>query len=311
MLGVAAFTPLPSSPQRIVRRIARTPCTVRLPNDGFNPLSRTRTLSLPSRDDSSPARLQHHPFDHRVLSRWGATVLRRISPEPKSMNTSLLSRAPWSDRDAHGRPGDRRNTQCGGPCSFFASAARCRGRVRIPSSASPRRRQRRRVASDGAVSVLIRMAASSSTRSGPGEFQSAAGHGLLGDTLWIRNWPTPNLAVSQERAHQDIADALRHILAPTGITGFLRSGRAYAYPTENALGSECACCRRRCTCGYDGERLESGRLVHPWCGHVRSRRFGQPSRALVPTSVAAAWSSRTPGTRSPPDLSDGQSTGAN
>jgi hypothetical protein len=76
---------------------------------------------------------------------------------------------------------------------------------------------------------------------GPGEFQQADGHGFIGDTLWVRNWPTPRISlftkdgshISTRRTPYDFG---RSFSSPSGISGFLPGGRAFADPPSPVLG---------------------------------------------------------------------------
>ncbi len=75
---------------------------------------------------------------------------------------------------------------------------------------------------------------------GPGEFETAAGHGFVGDTLWVRNWPAPQISrflldgthLATDRTPYDYGYPSA---APPGITGLLVGGRVYVYPTEYLL----------------------------------------------------------------------------
>jgi hypothetical protein len=78
---------------------------------------------------------------------------------------------------------------------------------------------------------------------GPGEFQYAARHGLLGDTLWIRNWTLPRISTFLTSGQHltttrtPFARFAGSFGAPTGVTGYLKDGKAFAYPTEMPTGS--------------------------------------------------------------------------
>jgi hypothetical protein len=102
-----------------------------------------------------------------------------------------------------------------------------------------------RVSTDGAVHVLSAdgefLRTIGRKGNGPGEFQVAAEHGLLGDTLWVRNWPTPRIArflvdgthIGTESTRFQLP---RRFSAPVGITGYLQRGAAYLEVRENTLG---------------------------------------------------------------------------
>ena len=68
---------------------------------------------------------------------------------------------------------------------------------------------------------------------GPGEFQVAMAHGLIGDTLWVTNWPAPRMSLFRKdgthlSTRQTPFDAGRApSTAPVGISGWLAGGRAY------------------------------------------------------------------------------------
>ena len=69
---------------------------------------------------------------------------------------------------------------------------------------------------------------------GPGEFQVASRHGLIGDTLWVTNWPTPRLSLfRKDGTHlsttRSAFDAGARFSAPIGIGGLLAGGRAFVY----------------------------------------------------------------------------------
>ena len=68
---------------------------------------------------------------------------------------------------------------------------------------------------------------------GPGEFQVASAHGLIGDTLWVTNWPTPRMSLFRKDGTH-LATRLtpfdvgqQSSTAPIGISGWLAGGRAY------------------------------------------------------------------------------------
>src|SRR5687768_10191408 len=67
---------------------------------------------------------------------------------------------------------------------------------------------------------------------GPGEFQVASRHGLIGDTLWVTNWPTPRLSLFRKDGTHlsttaSVFDAGARFSAPLGIGGLLVGGRAF------------------------------------------------------------------------------------
>jgi hypothetical protein len=78
---------------------------------------------------------------------------------------------------------------------------------------------------------------------GPGEFQIAAAIGLVGDTLWVRNWPTPRISrfltdgthISTERTLYDFD---YRMTAPAGVSGYLEGGRAWIEPDALVAGQE-------------------------------------------------------------------------
>jgi hypothetical protein len=70
---------------------------------------------------------------------------------------------------------------------------------------------------------------------GPGEFQLADGHGFVGDTLWVRNWPTPRISLfTRDGSHiattRTPYDLGRAFASPAGLSGFLPGGRVYVNP---------------------------------------------------------------------------------
>jgi hypothetical protein len=73
--------------------------------------------------------------------------------------------------------------------------------------------------------------------SGPGEFVRAAGHGLLGDTLWIRNWPLPFISLFSAtgqhlRTWQSRIDTGHDFALPAGATALLQEGGAIFVPDD-------------------------------------------------------------------------------
>lgn len=77
---------------------------------------------------------------------------------------------------------------------------------------------------------------------GPGEFRIAFGHGLVGDTLWIRNFPEPRISTFLlDGTHLETStrrvDFGHPFSAPTGISGLLAGGRAYARPNAFVMGA--------------------------------------------------------------------------
>ncbi len=80
---------------------------------------------------------------------------------------------------------------------------------------------------------------------GPGEFEIAMGLGFVGDTLWIRNFPTPRISrfrldgthLSTERSPYDFGYRLT---APSGLSGYLARGRAWAFADAFVIGQDTA-----------------------------------------------------------------------
>ena len=77
---------------------------------------------------------------------------------------------------------------------------------------------------------------------GPGEFVVAAGHGLVGDTLWIRNWPLPRMSLFTPGGHhvrtwRTQVDIGRPFPTPEGITSLLIGDRAAMVPDAVPLGA--------------------------------------------------------------------------
>ena len=77
---------------------------------------------------------------------------------------------------------------------------------------------------------------------GPGEFVVAAGHGLVGDTLWIRNWPLPRMSLfapggQHIRTWRTQVDIGRPFPTPEGITALLIGDRAAMVPDAVPLGA--------------------------------------------------------------------------
>jgi hypothetical protein len=78
---------------------------------------------------------------------------------------------------------------------------------------------------------------------GPGEFQLAKGHGFVGDTLWVTNWPTPRTSLFRKdgthlSTFRSPVDIGRRLSAPAGITGLLAGGRAYTMIEALTLGTD-------------------------------------------------------------------------
>ena len=77
---------------------------------------------------------------------------------------------------------------------------------------------------------------------GPGEFQVAYRHGLIGDTLWVTNWPTPRISMFRtDGAHlvtrrTPVNIGQMRLSAPAGISGLLTGGRAYVALDALVLG---------------------------------------------------------------------------
>jgi len=102
-----------------------------------------------------------------------------------------------------------------------------------------------RLPSDGAILVLgpdgrfVRKIGRNGA--GPGEFQSAAQHGLIGDTLWVVNWPTPRISLfSVDGNHISTwntpFDLGQRFASPTGISGLFPGGRAWVLPGGSPVG---------------------------------------------------------------------------
>ncbi len=102
-----------------------------------------------------------------------------------------------------------------------------------------------RLPNDGAVSVFdpdgrfVRTIGRKGE--GPGEFQVAAGHGLLGDTLWVINWPTPRVSRFLTNGTHIATSAMPvdygHAFGgPAGVSALLRDGRALIEPPSPVLG---------------------------------------------------------------------------
>lgn len=77
---------------------------------------------------------------------------------------------------------------------------------------------------------------------GPGEFQAASGHGLLGDTLWVINWPTPRVSrfltngTHLSTSHMELMDFGVALSSPQSVTALLRGGRVLAVPSGTPVG---------------------------------------------------------------------------
>lgn len=77
---------------------------------------------------------------------------------------------------------------------------------------------------------------------GPGEFQVAAAHGIVGDTLWVRNAPAPRISkflkdgthLQTFRTSFDFGYSFA--AAAAGISGLLRAGHVYVVPPSPVLG---------------------------------------------------------------------------
>lgn len=81
---------------------------------------------------------------------------------------------------------------------------------------------------------------------GPGEFRLAMDHGLLGDTVWIRNWTEPRISlflrdgthVRTDRTPVDYGDEYPVFASgPPGIRAYLGGGHAVAWPEGPPAGS--------------------------------------------------------------------------
>jgi hypothetical protein len=78
---------------------------------------------------------------------------------------------------------------------------------------------------------------------GPGEFVVAMGHGLVGDTLWIRNWPLPRMSLFTQagthvRTWRTPVDIGRRFSLPEGVTALLAGDRAALVPDAVPTGAE-------------------------------------------------------------------------
>jgi hypothetical protein len=102
-----------------------------------------------------------------------------------------------------------------------------------------------RIASEGAVSIFGPDGAFVRTigrkGQGPGEFEVAANHGLLGDTLWVSNWPTPRISrFLRDGTHITTVrtpfDYGRSFGGPVGLTALLPGGRAIVTPPSPVMG---------------------------------------------------------------------------
>jgi hypothetical protein len=77
---------------------------------------------------------------------------------------------------------------------------------------------------------------------GPGEFDFALAHGLLGDTLWVRNGFAPRISTfTTGGAHISTTPTLFQLgsyqfSAPLSTSGYMRNGRAYLLVDANVLG---------------------------------------------------------------------------
>jgi hypothetical protein len=69
---------------------------------------------------------------------------------------------------------------------------------------------------------------------GPGEFQIAGAHGLIGDTLWVTNWPTPRMSLfrkdgSHLSTRRTWVASDRRQATHEGMWSLLRDGRAFVF----------------------------------------------------------------------------------
>jgi hypothetical protein len=70
---------------------------------------------------------------------------------------------------------------------------------------------------------------------GPGEFQVVQAHGFIGDTLWVRNWPSPRISLfRKDGTHLSTVgtpfDLGHRTAAPGSISGYLGGGRSFVLP---------------------------------------------------------------------------------
>lgn len=78
---------------------------------------------------------------------------------------------------------------------------------------------------------------------GPGEFRSAAGHGLLGDTLWVTNFPAPRVSLFSvdgshlETMRMEPIDFGRPLSAPGSVSALLEGGNAIAVSRAVPIGA--------------------------------------------------------------------------
>jgi len=80
--------------------------------------------------------------------------------------------------------------------------------------------------------------------SGPGEFQNAIRMGFVGDTLWVRNFPSPRVSsflldgshVSTERTPS--YDFGYHLTAAAGVSGYLAGGKAWVEAEGFVMGED-------------------------------------------------------------------------
>ncbi len=77
---------------------------------------------------------------------------------------------------------------------------------------------------------------------GPGEFSFAFAHGLLGDTVWVVNWPAPRVSrfladgTHLSTTRLEPIDFGVPLSAPQTVSAFMREGRAVAVPSGTPVG---------------------------------------------------------------------------
>jgi len=77
---------------------------------------------------------------------------------------------------------------------------------------------------------------------GPGEFSIAFAHGLLGDTLWVLNWPAPRVSrfltdgTHLSTRQLESIDFGVPLSSPQSVSALMREGRAVAVPSGTPVG---------------------------------------------------------------------------
>lgn len=77
---------------------------------------------------------------------------------------------------------------------------------------------------------------------GPGEFVTASGHGLVGDTLWVSNWPSAAISTFDANGihlwtRRVIVELAERFGSPVGISALLSDGRAIVIPDGAPVGA--------------------------------------------------------------------------